>query len=574
MKTIDPLINRTWQPLPGSRQAEIYLYIRKPDLLSSNSYLIRTAEQILLIDPGAIEEQTRDLCDVIRLCEHEQSRPILIYITHCHLDHVLQAPLIRQKNAGTPAWIAVHEEGAGTLARGDETLSIAELYGIPFPPVTSDFLLMTKRDREGLAPRELCLSPFPAVTLTTERLRTHNGLLLYRQSISIGGGECLHLYQTPGHSPDSLCIQIGELLFIGDLFAAVNPMVAGIPGWNRDDYLLTLEHMPWLIETAGIGLCCPGHGAPLSASDARESFRRLRHETPKLGELEEMNRERMLFTADSALELIDEAEEIFSAIAGRLGYVSYHLEALEEPEAASVCRDLMDMEGIDRCLAEFRGLCGELEQGQLLKIKFVHAVLRIVKKIRKLFDRSRMATVIQPSLLNRAERLLIDFIGVARGIRNPEEFIWTDLARTILQVVRDLQESPHADSSIIDASDQKEDYLAALTARIGYADLFDRTVLEVNCASTLPPVRLAAGRFTDTLSHLLEFLAVRGAGLITISVALDRDSTLIQVTARGESLAAGLGEKKGRSFGRRFRMSGATSFTTEGATFEILYGEA
>ncbi len=43
------LINQIWQLLLGTRQAEIYPYLRKPDLLSSNSCLIRTPEQIILI---------------------------------------------------------------------------------------------------------------------------------------------------------------------------------------------------------------------------------------------------------------------------------------------------------------------------------------------------------------------------------------------------------------------------------------------------------------------------------------------------------------------------------------------
>lgn len=565
-----PLINRLWQPLPGSRRAEIYPYIRKPDLLSANSCIIRTAEQILLIDPGALEEQTRDLCDVIRQCGQEHSRPVLIYITHCHIDHVLQAPLCRQANAGGPAWIAVQEEGAGTLIRGDEKRSIAALYGIPFPPFTPDFLLMTRQDRDSLASRNICLSRAQKLTLHTERLPTQDGHHLYRQRIPIGDGECLFLYQTPGHSPDSLCIQIGEVLFIGDLLAAVNPMVAGIPGWSRNDYLQSLAHILWLLENAGIRLGCPGHGDILSATDTRESVQRLIHEAQSLGELEEVNRERMLFTAECALELIDEAEEIFSAIAGRLGYVSYQLETLEEPKAASGCQSLMDMDGIDACLAAFRQFCGELEQGRLLKIKFVLAVLGIVKKIRKLFDRGRLEAVIQPSLLNRADRLLIDFIGVARGVRNPEEFVWTDPGKAIREILRDLQDSPHADRSIIDASAHQEDYLAALTARIGYADLFEKTVLEVNCFGPLPPVRLAVARFADTLTHLLEFLAVRGAGSISIEAGMERDTPFVRISARGETLAAGIESKKSRSFGSRFRMSGASSFTAEGNIFAIL----
>ncbi|MHB8771383.1 MAG: MBL fold metallo-hydrolase [Syntrophales bacterium] len=569
MTAIGPLINRAWQPLPGSARAEIYPYIRKPDLLSANACLIRTAEQILLIDPGAREEQTRDLAAAIRLCGQGQNRPVLTCLTHCHLDHCLQAPLIRQALCDAPAWIAVHEEGAPTLARGDEKRSLAEMYDMPFPPFSPDFLLMTRQDRELRAPRQVRLSPALTVTLRTDRIGPSDGRPLYRQEIPIGDGERLYLYPAPGHSPDGLCLQVGAMLFIGDLLAAVNPFVAGIAGWSREDYLLTGEHVLWLLDNAGITVCIPGHGGPLSAADARESLRRLLQEARHLGELEEVNRERVQFTAEYALELIDEAEEIFSAIAGRIGYVSYQLEALEEPEAAADLRELMDMEGIDACLADFRRLCGEVEAGRLMKLGFVLAALRNLKKIKNLFDRRRLEAVIQPSLLNRVDRLLLDFAGVARGVRNPEEFVWTDLEQLLPQIVRDLRASPHADEAIIDASERTEDYLAALTARIGYTDLFEKTLLEVSCTAVLPPVRLAAARFADTLTHLLEFLAVRGAGSISIETGSDRAIPVVRVSARGETLAPGIDEKKGRSFARRFRMSGASSCTIAGNTVRI-----
>src|SRR5208283_1450701 len=77
------LINQIWQPLPGTRQSEIYPYLRKPDLLSSNSCLIRTPEQIILIDAGALAAQTADLGRIIKECHQELSRPVIIYLNHC-----------------------------------------------------------------------------------------------------------------------------------------------------------------------------------------------------------------------------------------------------------------------------------------------------------------------------------------------------------------------------------------------------------------------------------------------------------------------------------------------------------
>jgi len=128
--------------------------------------------------------------------------------------------------------------------------------------------------------------------------------------------------------------------------------------------------------------------------------------------------------------------------------------------------------------------------------------------------------------------------------------------------------SPHTDASIIDASGQ-EDYLAALTARIGYADLFEKTTPEVFCAGPHPPVRLAAARFADTLTHLMEFLAVKGAASISIRLEMGRDIPVVRILTQGEDIQAGIGEKKVRSFVRRFQMCG-TEFRVGRNGFEIL----
>ena len=52
-----PLLPQQWQPVPGCRDALIYPFIRKVDTVSSNSYLVRTPDVVILIDPGGLPEQ-------------------------------------------------------------------------------------------------------------------------------------------------------------------------------------------------------------------------------------------------------------------------------------------------------------------------------------------------------------------------------------------------------------------------------------------------------------------------------------------------------------------------------------
>ena len=552
------LINQIWQLLLGTRQAEIYPYLRKPDLLSSNSCLIRTPEQIILIDAGALSAQTDDLGRILMECHRERSRPVLIYLTHCHIDHSLQVNCHRQILPAASVWIAIQEAGANYLTEGDPGKTIAELYGMTFPSMQPDIRLLTAQDRKTGALRRINLAPGVLMTLQTEAVSTDLGHPLFRQTISMGGGDDLEIYPAPGHSPDSVCIRIGEILFIGDLLAAANPMVAGISGWHREDLINTLRQVQWLLDNNPIRFCYPGHGGIIPADKARDILQRLQHRTCHLGDVTQMNEERLFQITDFALELIDEAEEVFSSIAGRLLYVAYQLEQLEEEDAADRCRTAMHMEQIDACLLEFRNLCHSLDAGKIRRVEFAHGALYIVEKIKSFFDPRPLSAILPHSLLNRGTSLLLDFIGIANGCRNLEEFIPTDVNALIEDVAQAWQSSPHQDTSIIDYSDDDEKYLAALVLRIGHEPVANRPALCFVPRINIPFVCIAAARFFDTLLNFLEWLKQSDPSSINIATGIDRTSPFITVMPRNRDGSSPISHegKKTNSFIRRFRMCG------------------
>lgn len=552
------LINQIWQPLPGTRQSEIYPYLRKPDLLSSNSCLIRTPEQIILIDAGALAAQTADLCRIIKECHRERTCPVIIYLTHCHIDHSLQVTRHRQILPTASIWIAIQEKGAGYLTKGDPRKTIAELYGMIFPSMQPDIRLLTAQDRKRGALRRINLAPDVLLMLQTEAVPTDLGRPLFKQTISMCGGDELEIYPAPGHSPDSVCIRVGEVLFIGDLLAAANPMVAGISGWHRDDLIDTLQQVLWLLDNMPIRFCYPGHGGIIPADKARDILQRLQLKTCRLGDVTEMNEARLFQITDFALELIDEAEEVFSSIAGRLLYVAYQLEQLEEEAAADRCRSAMPMEQIDACLLEFRNLCHSLDAGKIRRVEFAHGALHIVEKIKTLFDPRPLSAILPQSIINRGTSLLLDFIGIANGCRNLEEFIPTDVNALIDDVVQAWQSNPHLDASIIDYSDDYEKYLAALVLRIGHEAVANRPALCFAPLDKIPFVRIAAARFFDTLLNFLEWLKQTDASSINIATGIDRISPFITVMPRGRDGSSPTfhEEKKINSFTRRFRLCG------------------
>ncbi len=552
------LINQAWQPLGQTRHAQIYPYLRKPDLLSSNSCLIRTPEQIILIDAGALAAQSADLLRVIRECVEERSRPVVIYLTHCHVDHSLQLRSMRQLLTSTSVWIAVQEEGAGFLIEGDARNTIAELYGMPFPSIQPDIRLLTGQDRKRAMPRRIRLAPETMLNLWMENVPADGGMAHVRQMVSIGGGDTMEFYPACGHSPDSICIRAGEVLFIGDLLAAANPMVAGISGWRREDLIDTLRHVRWLLDNMPIRYCYPGHGAVIPADKAREVLKKLERKASKLGDVTRMNEQRLFQIVDYALELIDEAEEVFSAIAGRLLYVAYQLEQLEEEEAARRCKTVMAMDQIDACLMDFRNLCRLRDDGKIRQVEFAHGALHLVEKIRLLFDPGPLGAILPRSMINRGTSLLLDFIGIASGCRNLEEFIPADINELMSGVVRAWQASPHQDATIIEDADDYDRYLAALVLRIGHEPAGSRPVVSFTPDGNLPFARVAAGRFSDTLTNFLEWIGQAHPPAISMTAYPEGEGIRITIKPGGRDVlsATPREEKKINSFRRRFRMCG------------------
>lgn len=552
------LLNQVWQSLPGSRQAEIYPYLRKPNLLSSNSCVIRTPRQILLIDAGALVAQTADLNRILVECQRERPRPVVVYLTHGHLDHSLEAGRFRQIMTEAPVWIAAQEQGAEYLSEGDSAKTIAELYGVAFPSLLPDIRLLTKTDKKRKAPRTISLMTGVGMTITTEAIETDQPQRLFRQIISIGGGDVLEIYSAPGHSPDSICIRIGEILFIGDLLAAANPMVAGISGWHREHLIETQKHVQWLLDHQPVTLCYPGHGSLIPAEKVRDILQRLERKTRKMGDVSRMNEQRLFQITEYALELLDEAEEVFSSIAGRLLYVAYQLERLEEEEAACRCRDAMPMERIDACLLEFRKLCRELESGKIQHVEFAHGALAIVEQIKTLFDPRPLSAILPQPLIHRGTGLLLDFIGIANGRRNLEEFIPTDINAVIEDVLRAGQENPHLDESVLDDVEDDAQFLAELVLRIGHEPVAACPAVHFLPQNPLPCVSLAAGRFFDVFQTFLDWLAKQHPPSIRIATGMDHGGPFVTVapgSAGGEAPTPHQ-KKKINSLARRFRLCG------------------
>ena len=539
---------REWHPVRGVPGAHWHALVRRPDVLSCNSYLIEFPEAMVLIDPGALPTQTAALRGAMAQRESGRSLPLLIFLTHCHFDHSHEVPALLG-DPDRPAWLAAQETGALALANGDHQMTAAELYGMAVVASNARVPLLTAEDLRRPEPRTVELASGVDV-----RIRTVANEQGFSQTLELGRSVKIEILSCAGHSPDSVCYRIGDLLFIGDLLLAHRPLVAGIYGWDNQRLTHSLGRMIGVLENGGVSLCCPGHGDPLPAEKALGLLRRQQDKSGQFDDVSAMNAQRLFQAVDMALELIDEAEEVFSSIAGRLLYVADRMEMLEEDAEARRCRDALDMDAVDAMLLAFRTLCRSMETGELPRVAFAVEATGIVEKLRKTFRPEAVSSILPTSLVNRAHRLLLDFMGIAQGVRNLEEFMPVELASLLADVERAWNASPHLDESLFEHLENDEWFAADLARRIGHPPIAQRIPVDFEMAASAQPICAAGIRFCDTMVHFLEWLAMAGASAVHV---FQRGEETIDVRADGleESAASRIEAKRG-SFARRFALAG------------------
>ena len=113
------LENEIWQPIPGIGSGQIFPVLRRPDVTSSNAFLIKINDQFLVIDTGAEETVFDKICQAISCSSIDPHMKVLIFFSHAHFDHIYQGLVdVRMRKLLTPIFVA-HSFGAGILKTGD-----------------------------------------------------------------------------------------------------------------------------------------------------------------------------------------------------------------------------------------------------------------------------------------------------------------------------------------------------------------------------------------------------------------------------------------------------------------------
>ena len=173
--------------------------------IGTNCYLLEDTDAKLcaVIDPG---DQPEDIDREIRKAGLTLT---MILITHGHFDHVLGVPGLLEKWPGIPVY--VHEKEVNWAGAGDQYMLLAPVEGIH-----------TVKEGDTI--------PF--------------------------GGATIQVLHTPGHSPGSVSLLVGDTLFSGDTLFCSSMGRTDLRGGSYEEIMASLKRLG---ELPGDYHVCPGH---------------------------------------------------------------------------------------------------------------------------------------------------------------------------------------------------------------------------------------------------------------------------------------------------------------------------
>jgi glyoxylase-like metal-dependent hydrolase (beta-lactamase superfamily II) len=525
--------NQCWQDVPGAEQARLFPFLRKIDTNSSNSYIVSFPGAIILIDPGGIEDQMDLLATEIKSLTDINPVPVFVFLTHAHVDHfmvILSHPFFKSRDR--PVILAAHEKSAALLSLADGVYTQADLFGRTLEPIDISLRFFEKQAAQGSnSGTGRTLKAWGAYLSDADSF-IDEGQEIRRQVFCSGPDERMEIFETPGHSPDSLCFRIGKVLFVGDLLFAANPGIAGVRGWSQKDLIASIGKVLWLLDNENIGICCPGHGRIVTAENARTMLLAMQNDAGRLSDIAEVTPEWAQETAGYAESLMDRVAGCFTVMAGRCYRAAHILEDLEESGEAERITGILNIHVIDEILEEFHMFNEDYRKGNQRDVHLALKAGQVASKLEQVYKKERLDLVIDPYLVRRVTRLLSDYSTTFRGFQQPatKETFNPDI--TLKLFITEFTEPNCSDEELMALADNEEEYMLAFVRRLVRVPLFDEDPVIFLPKETSCTVCADIERLNDLVAAILEDLAGANYSGITVGVHQDENNAIVSIRAQ------------------------------------------
>lgn len=511
-----------WQSVPGTAEVQLYPILRKPSIISSNSFIFRTPSEIVILDPGGDPGQVGHIEETVRQALTGRDIPVIVCLTHTHVDHFQAMPgLLDEPVKGR---LLCHPHSEGVLLNRDARHSLAYLFDVRLPRCDvhgwffkgSCTLGEPGNEPHGWSTDGECFGRSKDSPLPTDVLR-------------LGRQDVMEIFHTPGHSLDSLSFRIGDYLFVGDVPFAAEPGVAGVVGWSSGALSRSIRGMDAMLEDCGISLVIPGHGIPWAVPQARKILARVGEKVNRLGNIPLLDRERMDYLLHYAEVLLEEAGTIFSILAGRLLKVQYYLDELGEEEAARSVMQLIEFERIDGLIHDFHAFMEDVGSRGMKGLALQKAI-QFVNNLNSAFRAEGLAYLVGPSFLRRSSALFTDFINAVNGRSFDNQEAVFNLGEIVGKAVESCSRVPFREQEFFDSAEDDELFIRELAVRIAHNRLFDDVAFDFDPGPEDVFVALEPAVIEDILIALLEETAVQGSRRVEIRVDRMPEKISLRVT--------------------------------------------
>jgi glyoxylase-like metal-dependent hydrolase (beta-lactamase superfamily II) len=521
--------NNAWQPVPGLNNARFMPLIRSAPAAGCNVYLVEYPELFLLVDMGVDPERLAEVADTVNNADPSRAKPLLLILTHCHIDHIAAAPALEGLRPRQFA-VAGHEACRLALAGRDQALTVSYLFRCIPPPIDVGVTLFGNEPFPSSLVINLHCPGNTILTLSPPEPADVPSTGPHVRNIMVADRVIATAYATPGHSPDSISLLVGRIIFCGDLPFVGNPAVAGIPGWSRSELLTSLDRMAELLGTDDKVMVCAGHG-PISNRDAAlAQFAAAKRQTLKVKGIATLDADRAAFLKGYARALLYEANSTFAIILGRLWIVAEHLELLDEKERSQKIRESADLDALCDLVEKFDRSAEREERFGEPETRLPMVAGEVLAKIDRMLGNGLIAGIIDAARLRRARNLILDFRNALQGISFRELLRPENPDQLVHCLLEELRSKPYEDDDLMAATDDHENFVEELMRRMAYRPLFSGVSFCPVIQDELPMVAVEREHLLDTLVGLCELLVASGGNQIVIDVAAIGDEVRLTLS--------------------------------------------